>query len=211
MFDGKVVNNLTETKSNATCNLCGITPNDMNAANVAERPVNEANFTCGLAPLHYYILYMECCSHISYRHSFEKWTIREADDKITSLEVSSLKMKKRFGLDLDKPKQGSGNSNYESFARTFFAKSDVTTEILDFDKELLYNFHDILRILNNNVNERINTSTFKELLQTTFDQYVKLYGWYKMPVTVHNVLVHGCDIIEDFDLPVMDSESDEEP
>lgn len=92
-FDGKqVFSNFIPPclmKKYTTCNICGVTPNDTNAANVAKRPVNGANFKYGLAPLHWYIRFTECCGHISSRHSFEEWTIREADDKITSLEVSS--------------------------------------------------------------------------------------------------------------------------
>lgn len=32
--------------------------------------------------------------------------------------------------------------------------------------------------------------------------YLIHYGWYYMPSTVHKVLVHGCDVIEFFNLPI---------
>lgn len=84
----------------------------MNKADVADRPVDEAKFKYGLSPPHSYTRFMECCCYIyvSYRRGFEKWTIEEEDDKITALAWKSViqsEIKKRLGLDLDKPKQGS--------------------------------------------------------------------------------------------------------
>lgn len=71
------------------------------------------------------------------------------------------------------------------------------------DKQLIENFHDILRILSS-TNEVINLDNFGILLTDTFKLYQELYAWCYMPVTVHKVLAHGRELIEFFAMPPSD-------
>ncbi|XP_067619865.1 uncharacterized protein [Eurosta solidaginis] len=50
--------------------------------------------------------------------------------------------------------------------------------------------------------KEIKTQEFSVLLTETRELYLKNYGWYNMPSSVHTVLVHGCDVIKYFDLPI---------
>ena len=43
---------------------------------------------------------------------------------------------------------------------------------------------------------------FREYTFETAKLYVELYKWYPMPPTVHEVLLHGGDIINAFELPI---------
>lgn len=120
MVDGKVCNSLTETSSQA-CYICGATPKTMNLLQ-APITVEPEYYRFGLSPLHANIRFLECSLHISYRLTVKKWQIRDQADKE---EVAQRKktiqeeFKRRTALIVDKPKQGSGNSNDGNTARRF--------------------------------------------------------------------------------------------
>ena len=48
----------------------------------------------------------------------------------------------------------------------------------------------------------INVPTFKTVLKKTSNTYVEKYSWYYMPVTVHKILIHACDIVEHNNIPI---------
>ncbi|CAH1106103.1 unnamed protein product [Psylliodes chrysocephalus] len=50
--------------------------------------------------------------------------------------------------------------------------------------------------------KKIDLVKFKLLLEETRQLYLSLYSWYYMPSSLHKVLMHGCDIIDFFDLPI---------
>ncbi|XP_017484189.1 PREDICTED: uncharacterized protein LOC108372867 [Rhagoletis zephyria] len=62
------------------------------------------------------------------------------------------------------------------------------------------NFSLVLRVLS--CGKQIKTQEFSVLLNETRELYLRNYGWYNMPSSVHKVLVHGCDVIKYFDLPI---------
>lgn len=97
-------------------------------------------------------------------------------------------------------KCGAGTTNDGNTARRFFANSDIAADITGINEELISNFGIILRVLSCGMT--INRNTFKELLRVTRNIYLIHYGWYYMPSSVHKVLVHGCDVIDCFDLPI---------
>ena len=56
MFDGKVVNALTNTKSSASCNICGAKPSEMNKLDLVKiKPVNDDAMSLGLSSLNCWI------------------------------------------------------------------------------------------------------------------------------------------------------------
>lgn len=124
MVDGKVAQALTDTPSSSTCTICGATPRQMNdLTKVIARPENENAYQCGLSTLHAWIRCMEMILHISYNLSFQTWSATSEEKKRLKQE-KKVEVQKRFreelGLNIDKPRQGTGNSNDGNTARRFF-------------------------------------------------------------------------------------------
>ena len=61
-------------------------------------------------------------------------------------------------------------------------------------------FSTILTVINSQY--KIKNSSFGKFCLSTAELYVKLYGWYNMPVSVHKVLIHGPDILNNFIVPI---------
>jgi hypothetical protein len=68
------------------------------------------------------------------------------------------------------------------------------------DENLIYRFSVILQTVASG--EQINITSFRNFAKDTANCYVDLYGWYNMPPTVHKLLIHGADIIENAVLPI---------
>lgn len=203
MFDGSVSNILSETNSTSKCIVCGATPKEMNLDLVLNKPPKTENYRFGLSTLHCWIRFFECLIHIAYRLPFKTWQVKgeENKEKFNAAKKQIQEhFKSRMGLIVDKPKPGCGSTNDGNTARRFFSNVDLSSEITKIDKELILKFSVILRVLVSGCN--INLIKFKTLLEETRSLYIQLYGWYYMPSTVHKVLVHGCDIIEFFELPI---------
>ena len=101
---------------------------------------------------------------------------------------------------VDVPKPGFGNTNDGNSSRCFFANPDVSSNITGINKDLIERFSSILKTLNSGY--KINSTKFDEYAKETAKKYVELYNWYPMTPTVHKVLVHGKDIIDNFILPI---------
>lgn len=203
MLDGSVHNILSGTNATSNCVICKATPKQMNTENFERRPVNPEMLRFGLSTLHAWIRFFECLLHIAYRLPFKTWQVRGSENKAI-FEQNKKKIqqafKARMGLLVDMPKQGFGSSNDGNTARRFFANPALTSEITGVDKELIECFGLVLRILSSGL--KINVDAFKILLKDTLNLYLNLYNWYYLPSSVHKVLVHGCDVIENFDLPI---------
>jgi len=106
----------------------------------------------------------------------------------------------KLGLIVDRVKTGYGTSNDGNTARKFFRNPEISADITKIDVNLIRNFAIILAILSSC--HKINVLTFKTLLKKTFNLYVEKYPWYYMPVTVHKILIHACDVIEQNNIPV---------
>ena len=90
-------------------------------------------------------------------------------------------------------RQNAGNSNNGNTSRRFFAKPEVTAEILRLDEDLIRRFGTVLNALN--CNRPIDPAKFSEFCYDTAELYVALYWWYPTTNTVHKILVHGSCII----------------
>ena len=89
MFDGKVVNALTDTLSTQSCNICGAKPSQMNKIDIIhEREVNLEACDLGLSTLHCWIRTFEYILHIGYKNTIKKHHARTPEEK---LEVSQQK------------------------------------------------------------------------------------------------------------------------
>lgn len=121
MMDGKTCNVLTDTASTQACNICQVTPKDINdLENVRARPCNISAFKFGISVLHSYLRCYEYLLHIAYKMELKQWQSRGDTAK------NAVKDRKKYitdlfyekmGLVVDQPKQGGGNSN-ENFLTT---------------------------------------------------------------------------------------------
>lgn len=183
MVDGKVVKTLTNTSSCSVCTICNATPKQMNdLQKITARPENDSAFKYGLSTLHAWIRCMEMILHISYHLEFQKWSATTQEHK----ELKKMKKKlvqKRFreelGLHIDKPRQGSGNSNDGNTARRFFYNACITDDITGVDIQLIRMIHIILQALSSGI--MIDAEKFGNYALETAKLYVEKYKWYYIP------------------------------
>lgn len=200
MIDGKVAQVLTQTPSSASCTVCGATPRQMNdLTKVTARIENEDAFKYGLSTLHAWIRCMEMILHISYNLGFEKWSATTPENKKIKEEKKKhvqTRFRELLGLHIDKPRQGSGNSNDGNTARRFFQNYQCSAEITGIDEELIKRLYIILQTMSSGFS--VNAVKFGEYTLGTAQLYVSKYNWYYMPSSVHKILIHGAKIIEHF-------------
>lgn len=203
MIDGKICNSLTDTSSQV-CYICGASPKNMNDLEMVKKFKPKPEFyNFGLSILHAYIRFFECLLHIAYRLEVQKWQVRDKDEKLQVAVRKNMiiqKFRQETGLIVDQPKQGSGSSNDGNTARRFFANYEKSAEITGVNKELICRFGNILQALSSGF--KINIKTFKNYSMDTAKLYVDLYNWFNMPASVHKILIHGADVIDQLILPI---------
>lgn len=200
MVDGKVCQALTHTPSSASCYICKprTNPSGMNnLQEIQEKNIEESALAYGLSPLHLLINSMECILHIAYRIKLETWMVKgDESKKIYNDEKERIyrELKKDLGVNVDKPAQGSGNTNNGNTARRFFANAEDVAKITGVDVRLIHRFSVILRTLNSGF--EIDSNKYDLYAKETANLYVQLYGWYYMPISVHKMLMHGKQVID---------------
>ncbi|CAH1994756.1 unnamed protein product [Acanthoscelides obtectus] len=125
----------------------------------------------------------------------ENKAIVEANKKRIQAEFRA-----KLSLIVDKPKPGYGSSNDGNTARIFFHNPQTSSDITGVDRELIEKFAIILGVLASGC--AIDMEKFASLLEEARNWYIHLYKWSNMPNKVHKVLVHGCEIIDAFCLPI---------
>ena len=124
----------------------------------------------------------------------------EAIIKERKAEVQQ-KLKAAFGVVKDKPKPGgSGNTNDGNTARRLFRNSDLFAEATGIDATLIHYLHILLCIIN--CKYQIDAAKFSAFCQKTAKLWVDLYPWYKMPVSLHVLLIHGANYLKMIDMPI---------
>ena len=125
-------------------------------------------------------------------------------DQKQKMSKAKKRIQKEFwvevGLIVDVPQHGSGTSNNGNTARKFFQDPELTSSITRVDKVLIEKFGIILQAMTSG--KRIDFIKFEEYCEETAKLYVSLYEWFKMPVAVHKVLIHGAKVIENASLPI---------
>lgn len=203
MIDGKICNALTKTTSTQKCYICGATSKDFNDIDtMITRPISTQNLQFGISVLHGWIRFFECLLHISYKLPIQKWQAR-GDEKLIVAETKKYiqtKFREKTGLLVDFPKPGFGNSNDGNTSRRFFSNPEISAEITKLDVELIKKMHNILIVVS--CGHSINLDRFREYTRDTARHFVNLYGWYRMPPTLHKFFIHGADIISSALLPI---------
>lgn len=209
MIDGKVANAITDTTSNWKCNICGKLSSQFHEDSDTIS-INENALRFGISPLHARIRFMEYCLHLAYdlKYRLIPGNLSLSANKNTDLHNMRKEEKKRIqdefklrlGLIIDTPLQGFGSSNDGNTARRFFEDPETTSSITGLDKNLLKRFKVILAVINSK--KPINVAKFKLFAEETKDNILTMYTWRPMTPTVHKVLAHAKEIIENSMLPL---------
>jgi len=148
-------------------------------------------YTAGFDPWNMYYIFLNL--------NFKKGSARGSDKDVKKGRKSLIQqsLKSRVSLTVDVVKQGSGTTNTGNVARCFFAKSKAVSQIIGVDEELLTRMHVILQIIS--CTQEVDLDAFEKYCLVTAKKCVELYPWYRMPPSVHKVLIHGCDIMRTFE------------
>lgn len=204
MVDGKTCNAVMKNRSSTVCYICKASPKEMNNIDECSKKSCDTNaFAYGLQTLHAQIRLMEALLHIAYKLDTKSWQARGdaaknmVKDKKTYLQNQ---LRSELGILVDFPKQGGGNTNDGNTARTFFKDPAKTARIIGIEQKLVERFAIIIKTISSGL--RIDTTKFRKYNLDTAKLFVNKYKWYRMPVSVHKILLHGADIIETFPIPI---------
>lgn len=167
-------------------------------------PINKENYKFGLSTLHCWIRFMECFLHMPYNIKFKKVyasreckMLKEKRKKQIALKIQ-MALKSELSINVDFVKQGFGTTNDGNTARSFFSEPEVVGRILDVNVKLIQQFANILHVISSGF--EIDTNKFEQYSLETAKLFIQYYGWYKMPPTVHKVLLHGSKIMQQFNV-----------
>lgn len=203
MIDGKTAQSVTETPAASSCFICGATTSKMNKIEeVQARPVNKEALQFGMSPLHARIKLMECLLHVAYNIEFKRGRVDSNTRPIKEARKELIKreLKEKIGIQVDTVKQGSGTTNSGNTSRRFFANPTLISEITGLDEDIIKRFSVILEAIT--ISEAVDPNKFGDFCLETGKKFVALYEWYNMPPTLHKILIHGKDIIENCIFPV---------
>lgn len=198
MVDGKICSALSKSAT-SRCYLCGSSPKEMNQIDAClNKTTDNSKFEFGLSPLHSWIRFFEYFIHLSYRITIKKWQVRSLEEKnilAANKKRIQQEFRNRLGLIIDKPRSGgSGTSNDGNTARKFFTNSSIAAEITGIEQIFIDRCGVILNCISSGFN--IDKAKFKEYTLNTARHLVQKYPWFYLPASVHKVLIHGCEIIE---------------
>ena len=105
-----------------------------------------------------------------------------------------------MSLLVDKPKfNGSGSTNDGKIAQRAFSQPELFGRITNVDQSLIHNFKIILILFT--CQQVLNLEKFETFSFDTADLYMTKYPWFSIPATIHKVLIHAKQILENFVLP----------
>ena len=213
MFDGKVVNALTDTSSTQSCNVCGAKPSEMNNLKVIrQKKPNQEALALGISSLHCLLRTFEFILHLGYKMDIKKFRKSCSEDQI-SIETRKRSIQSRYkeemSLVVDQPKQGFGNTNDGNTARKAFDHAEMFADITGVDLDIIISLRTILKAISSGY--EIEREAFKLYCMETADKIISLYGWYTLPPTVHKLLEHSTQVSDSLILPIgFYSEEDQE-
>lgn len=105
-----------------------------------------------------------------------------------------------LGVKVDQVLQGHGTTNTGNVARRCFDQPDLFAEALEIDAELVRNIAMILLTFKSK--NKIKLKELNEVCQQTYRLHYNKYPWARMNPTMHKLLIHGCQIAEQFPLPI---------
>lgn len=142
--------------------------------------------------------------HIAYKLESAPTTKRTTPEQKKKIEKKKKEIQFRLwnelGIKVDKVVQGRGTSNTGNVARRFFRNTEKVAEITKINLNLLNRFSTILTVIS--CGYEINYDEFENYAKDTAELYVKHYNWYRMPPSIHNILIHGSLIIKNALVPI---------
>jgi hypothetical protein len=209
LIDGKVLNAITGINSTC-CPQCGQGRKELRKRDGVFEIIPE-NLEFGCSILHFGLRTFELLLKIAYKSEEKIFTAQEGKvdsakfkEKISQKQKSVQKQfKTQLGLVVDKARPGSfGSTNTGNVARRAFANPVTTAAICGISPVLVSNLATIWRTLASGL--EINSEAFGKFCRQTIDIYhdEKLGApWYPMPPSLHRVLFHGQEIIENCPVP----------
>lgn len=127
MVDGKVLNDLTETSSQA-CHICRASGKALSLPYNGDEAADSRDYEV-LPILHAYIRSMELLLNVAYRIPFEKWRMSGDCQEFKDRQSLIRQSFREIGLRISEPRPSGGNSNDGNTARRFFSSPEVTARI----------------------------------------------------------------------------------
>lgn len=84
--------------------------------------------------------------------------------------------------------------------RIFLKNYDIISEITGVDRELIKRYYFIMIALS--CGQPIDFVHFKKYTRETAELYLEKYRWYRMPVSIHKILMHGAETAKHLMLPI---------
>ena len=207
MIDGKVLNELTKNPASSSCPLCHQTSRQMSNPEGEFTP-KPGTLEYGASILHFGLRSFEAIVKIGYRQDVKKSHERltEVEKKLISDREKEVKaqFKEKLGLIVDQRRDGgAGNTTTGNVARIALENADVTAEICKVPVQLVKNLRTIWGALASGF--ALDGQKFAQLCEETEKLYFDKdfgVGWYNIPPTLHKILRHGKEIIENCALPI---------
>jgi hypothetical protein len=207
MIDGKVLNELTKNPASSSCPLCHQTSRQMSNPEGEFTP-KPGTLEYGASILHFGLRSFEAIVKIGYRQDVKKSHERltEVEKKIISDREKEVKaqFKEKLGLIVDQRRDGgAGNTTTGNVARIALENADVTAKICKVPVQLVRNLRTIWGALASGF--ALDGQKFAQLCEETEKLYFDKdfgVGWYNIPPTLHKILRHGKEIIENCALPI---------
>ena len=134
----------------------------------------------------------------------DKWALGSDADK-EKVKAKKNLIQSRFrnegGLVIDIPRSGgSGSSNNGNTARRFFRNAEQTAAIINVDVHLIKRIYVVLCTLSSGF--MIDADKLKDYCLETAQLFIQLYPWYYMPQSLHKILIHGWQVVDEMVLPI---------
>lgn len=202
MIDGKICNIITGQKASTCCNICKVSPKNINNLEYIKKlPFHSEYYRFGLSTLHCWIKCMEYLLHISYNLGFKKSCAKGKNKLIKKEKKAEVQAGlKLISITVDVVRQGCGTSNTGNVARSFFAKAKEVSKITGINEEAITRLHNILQVVT--CGKNVDCIKFNDYCLQTAKLFTKEYYWYNMPPSVHKLLIHGPAIIESLPLAI---------
>lgn len=107
----------------------------------------------------------------------------------------------RIGVRVDQILQSHGTTNTGNVARRCFDNTQGFAEALNLDPQFVNNLASILLLFKSRMH--LNLQKLRQFTKETYKMNYELYPWSRMSPSVHKLLEHGCDIAEQFPLPMI--------
>lgn len=78
--------------------------------------------------------------------------------------------------------------------RIFFKEPKKAEQIAGVDETLISRLPVILQVIS--CDYKLGSETFRKYANEATELYVKFYVWYKMPTSLHKILIHGANFMD---------------